>query len=318
MQSEDRLSHGDDQVVDQVPSYVEPAFGYFGSKHRLATKIAGMLPPHAAWVEAFCGSAAVTLSKPPAKIEVINDLDDQIVNLFKQLREHPNKLIELVALTPYSRAEYQLAWDISKPKNELERARRFLVASMMTINGSVGSDHAGFSLSDSFERGGREARVNRWYRLPERLHTVVERLRSVRVEKLDAIRLLKQYSDRPGTLVYLDPPYLMERRHGYSEDANCPDFHSELLEVSKRAKCMILVSGYKNPLYTKLLKASEGWTTRTVDASTRGTDGVDMARKELFWMNEPFTRAVRNNRVPVSLTARERAQKKVNPKRQAK
>lgn len=318
MQSDERMARDEVHIPDSAPAQVDSAFGYFGSKHRIATKIAAMLPPHAAWVEAFCGSAAVTLSKPPAKIEVINDLDDQIVNLFKQLRDRPNKLIEQVILTPYSRSEHQKAWNEPRPKSDLERARRFLVASMMTVNGSVGSDFAGFSFSDTFERGGREARVNRWYQLPERLTEVVERLRSVRVEKVDAIRLLKNYSDRPGTLVYLDPPYLMERRHGYSQDANCEEFHAELLEVSKRAKCMILVSGYKHPLYSRLLKRSDGWTVETIQAQTRGTNGVDMLRQEQLWMNEPFTRAFKNRRIPVSLTAGERAQKKINPKRGAK
>lgn len=317
MQNAAQMTRDEVQTANPSPGQVDSAFGYFGSKHRIASKITAMLPPHAAWVEAFCGSAAVTLSKPPAQIEVINDLDDQIVNLFKQLRDRPDKLLEMVTLTPYSRSEYQKAWDEPRPKNNLERARRFLVASMMTINGSVGSNFAGFSFSDTFERGGREARVNRWYRFPERLQNVVERLRSVRVEKVDAIRLLKNYSDRPGTLVYLDPPYLMDRRHGYSEDANREDFHSELLEVSKRAKCMILISGYQNPLYTRLLNAGDGWVTQTIDARTRGTDGVDKKREERMWMNEPFARAVRNHRIPVSLSARERAQKKINPKRGA-
>src|SRR6266481_1206452 len=80
-------------------------FGYFGSKQRLAVPIARMLPPHNAWVEAFCGSAAVTMAKKAAPIEIINDADSQIVNVFRQLREHPTKLIRLVELTPYARSE---------------------------------------------------------------------------------------------------------------------------------------------------------------------------------------------------------------------
>lgn len=313
MQKERAASSLEDAPSTVGPS--DPAFGYFGSKHKIAGKIADLLPPHNAWVEAFCGSAAVTLRKAPAKIEIINDLDDQIVNLFQQLRTRPKKLLEQVALTPYSRSEYLKAWHETRPKSDLERARRFLVASMMTVNGSVGSDHAGFSFSDTYERGGREARVNRWYQLPDRLAEVVERLRSVRVEKIDAIKLLKNFSNRPGTLVYLDPPYLMDREHGYAVDANCKDFHAELLAVSKRAKCMVIVSGYKNPLYSRLLTKADGWVTKSIAASTRTTDGIDLEREELLWMNEPFRRAARNRRVPVSLSATERRLKKVNPKR---
>ena len=67
---------------------MKPAFGYYGAKVRIASQIINSLPPHNAWVEAFCGSAALTLAKRPAPIEVINDLDDQIINLFEQLRNN--------------------------------------------------------------------------------------------------------------------------------------------------------------------------------------------------------------------------------------
>src|SRR5579859_5414308 len=85
-------------------------FGYFGAKKRLALAIAKMLPPHNAWVEAFCGSAAVTMAKAPAPIEIINDADSQIVTVFEQLRKHPDELIRLVEFTPYARAEFEAAY----------------------------------------------------------------------------------------------------------------------------------------------------------------------------------------------------------------
>lgn len=298
-----------------VPHSITPPFGYFGSKHRIASKISQMLPPHNAWVEAFCGSAAVTLSKAPCEIEIINDLDDQIVNLFTQLRDDPERLLELIELTPYARSEFEEAKKKIPNASGLERARRFLVSTMMTVNGSAGSSHAGFSYSDSYSRGAREARVNRWYQLPERLRQVVERLRSVRVEKMDAVELVRKYSDRPGTLIYLDPPYLMDRQHGYTEDANTEAFHEKLLQACNASKCMVLISGYKNPLYSRLLKKGNGWSTKSLTTTTRGTKGVDLERTEVFWMNEVFTRALKNNRVPVSLSAREKGLNKINPQR---
>jgi DNA adenine methylase len=88
---------------------VKPPFGYFGAKNRIAGKIVSILPPHNAWVEAFCGSAAVTLAKKPVEIEVINDLDGQVVNLFQILRERPDDLRRVLQLTPYAREEYELA-----------------------------------------------------------------------------------------------------------------------------------------------------------------------------------------------------------------
>ena len=88
---------------------VRSPFGYYGAKVRIAKHIIKNLPPHNAWVEAFCGSAAITFAKKPAPIEVINDRDDQIVNVFKQLRSNSTELINAIKLTPYARTEYEKA-----------------------------------------------------------------------------------------------------------------------------------------------------------------------------------------------------------------
>src|SRR3989442_1190047 len=103
--TEDKLSTASRSTTIPIEVATSP-FGYFGSKQRLAVHIAKMLPPHNAWVEAFCGSAAVTMAKKPAPIEIINDADLQIVNVFRQLRDHSGELIRLVYLTPYAREEY--------------------------------------------------------------------------------------------------------------------------------------------------------------------------------------------------------------------
>ena len=227
----------------------EPAkapFGYYGAKLTIAKQIIAELPPHNAWVEGFCGSAAITLAKLPVPIEVINDADGEIVNLFSQLRNNPTRLCRAVALTPYSRAEYQKAQIKEKGLSPLEQARRFLVATMMTINSVNGPTQSGFSFTQSFSRGDKEARVNRWYKLPERLKKAVERLRGIRVENRDVYEIVEMFQDRPATLLYLDPPYFVKRRCEYTIDANNLAFHEKLLDVCQKARCMILISGYEN------------------------------------------------------------------------
>jgi DNA adenine methylase len=147
--------------VSKIPKSRTP-FGYYGAKLRIAQRVVENLPPHNAWVEAFCGSAALTLAKKPAQIEIINDLDGQIVNLFRQLRDNSEALCRSVALTPYSWAEFKNARQLDPHDDPLEQARKFLVATMMTVNGTIGiPSRAGFSFSQSYTRGGREARVNR-------------------------------------------------------------------------------------------------------------------------------------------------------------
>ena len=290
-------------------------FGYFGSKKKLALKLCKRLPPHNAWVEAFCGSAAVTLAKKPAPFEVINDIDDQIVNLFIQLRNNSERLCKEISLTPYARQELTLARNSRKTKSGMESARLFLVQSMMVMNGIFGKQPGGFSYSQSYVRQGKEARVNRWYNLPERIAAVVERLRSVRVENRDARKLLRDFINKPATLVYLDPPYFATRTNGYNRDANDKKFHTELLRLANRAKCMIFISGYRNELYMRLLSKKNGWSTREIKASTRDSKGRIHKRTEVVWMNKHFTRAQKSNRVPIRLSEKERKSNKLNPTR---
>ena len=187
---------------------------------------------------------------------------------------------------------------------------------MMTINATIGNPTgSGFSFSQSYTRAGREARVNRWYNLPERLSQVVERLRSVRVENRDAREILEMFSDRPATLIYLDPPYFVSRYHRYSTETNDEIFHRELLEICCKARCMILLSGYDNALYSKLLSSKNGWTRLTLQATTRDTKGRDYPRTEVLWKNKHYLKAERTGRVPIRLSAKEKAEKKINPLR---
>ena len=186
---------------------------------------------------------------------------------------------------------------------------------MMSVNGTMDSSRSGFSLSQSYAREGKEARVNRWYNLPARLEKVVERLRGVRVENRDACELLKMFADRPATLMYLDPPYYTKRDHGYVIDANDRQFHADLLAVCQKANCMLLLSGYQNDLYEKVLTRKKGWTKRVIETHTRDTTGKDFARCEVLWMNAQYRRAKRENKIPIRLKKKEREQNKLNPPR---
>lgn len=305
-------THNDDTIKSLT---VKAPFGYYGAKQRIAKQIVDTLPPHHAWVEGFCGSAAITLAKAPAQIEVINDADGQIVNFFEQLRNNSEKLCNSISLTPYAREEFEISRRIEPNLTPLERARRFLVATMMTINGTIGSQRCGFSFSQSYTRQGREARVNRWYNLPNRLEKVVERLRGVRIENLDACKLVEIFANRPATLLYLDPPYFVKRDHKYTIDANDSEFHIKLLNACKNAKCMILISAYENSLYSEVLIPEDGWFKSTIATQTRDTKGKDYARTEVLWMNSQFIKAQITGRVPIRLSKKEKQENKINPPR---
>ncbi len=294
---------------------VNAPFGYFGSKNKIALQLCSELPPHYCWVEAFCGSAALTLAKPPAAIEVINDIDGEIVNVFEQLRDNQDEICRLVSLTPYAKQELVKARTINPNDSELERARKFLVQAMFAINGVFGREKGGFSYSQSYSRNVRDARVNRWYNLPERLEKVVERLRSVRVENRDAIELLEMFAYRPATLVYMDPPYLGERTEGYINDANDEVYHLEMLQLADKAKCMIFISGYENELYNRFLIKKNGWERKTIETITKDSNGKSHDRSEVVWMNKHYLKALKTGKVPIRLSEKEKKHNKLNPER---
>jgi DNA adenine methylase len=291
------------------------AFGYFGSKLRIAAKMHNRLPPHNAWVELFCGSAAMTLAKKAAPIEVINDINGEIVNFYKQLRDHGDELRRRIALTPYARAELELARSTGGRVSKMERARRFFVAAMMAVNGSFGKAKGGFSVSPSYSRNGKEARVNRWNMMTAYLDTVVKRLREVRIEDRDALELFSDFANRPATLIYLDPPYFADRVAGYDYDANTENYHENLLKVILDSKCMVFISGYDTKLYRKHLTKKNGWSSKTIRAVTKGNNGVCFEREEVIWFNSAYNEALKKNLVPIVLTKKEEKNRKLNPAR---
>jgi len=290
-------------------------FGYYGAKQRLASRLVAELPPHTAWVEAFCGSAALTLAKKPSPIEVINDINGEVVNFFRQLRSNSSEMRELLRLTPYAREELIQARLAETELTEIERARRFFVSAMMAINGSFGKAIGGFSFSNSYTRRNMEARVSRWKSMPNYLELVAERLSQVRIENKDAIELFRNFTKRPATLVYFDPPYLANRQRGYDHDQCSEEYHERLLNTVIKAKCMVFLSGYENDLYNDYLTRANGWRKRKIKTATRGHNGKDSEREEIVWYNERYSDALKSRRIPVHLSAKEKKNKKVNPER---
>ena len=117
-----------------------PVLKYQGSKWKMADWIISLMPPHKSYLEPFFGSGAVYFKKPSSRIETINDMDGEIVNLFRCIREQPKELMKAVTMTPYSREEYEQAWSRyragSKPAG-IEAARLTLVRYWQTHGSSA-------------------------------------------------------------------------------------------------------------------------------------------------------------------------------------
>lgn len=115
---------------------------YPGSKWSLAQWIIDHMPPHKTYLEPFFGSGAVFFNKAPSPLETINDLDGDVVNLFRVIRDRPEELARAVYWTPYSRQEYYASYDMDGA-DELEKARHFLVRCWFA-RGTKTSDRTGW------------------------------------------------------------------------------------------------------------------------------------------------------------------------------
>lgn len=162
-----------------------PPLRWTGSKWQLAEWIISQFPPHLLYCEPYCGGAAVFFRKQPAKIEVLNDLDGDVVNFFTVLRTHTNELVQAVDLTPYSREEYEQAYEPSD--DPLERARRFYICSRQSY-GAFSGRKTGWRTQKNWRRG---MSINHeWNRL-HGLFKAAYRLKDAQIECDDALEVIR-------------------------------------------------------------------------------------------------------------------------------
>ena len=223
-----------------------PALRYHGGKWRLAPWIIQYFPEHKIYVEPFGGAASVLLRKHRSRAEVYNDRDDDIVNVFLQLREHGQELKDLLYMTPFARSEFKLAHQ--NTDDPLERARRIIVRSFM----GIGTD-AIRRQSNGFRADSQRNCAADWTSYIEALDSLIERMQGVIIENRDW-KLILDSHDSEDTLFYLDPPYVSSTRtssHGYSYEMSDDD-HQKLSEVLRGVKGKVILSGYASDLYDRL------------------------------------------------------------------
>lgn len=152
---------------------------YPGAKWGMAKEICSLMPPHRSYLEPFFGSGAVLFNKPPSAIETVNDIDGDITNFFKVLREQPDKLAEAISLTPYSREVFDDAHE-NRGTEDFDRAYRFAIRSKMG-HGFKTYQKTGFKI-DVYARQ-RSYCVGGWNRLPQQLINAAVRLKAADAEK---------------------------------------------------------------------------------------------------------------------------------------
>jgi len=262
---------------------MKPPLPYFGGKTTLAPLIAALLPDHRHYVEPFAGSLAVLLAKPPSPHETVNDLDAALMTFWRVLRDQPEDLQRVCALTPHSRAEQQAAYQLPDGVGDLEVARRVWV---QLTQGRAGT---------------RRRTGWRHYVAPHRSSTslpgyldgyiariaaAAERLHRVSLESMPALDLIGKYGAHPDVLLYVDPPYLGATRgrswDGYPHEMRTEAQHRQLAQALHTAGAAVVLSGYPSDLYDRQLYPD--WRRIAMPAST-GQGGTWANRTEVLWSN---------------------------------
>lgn len=252
---------------------------YPGSKWNIASQIVELIPKHHSYVEPFFGSGAVLFNKAPSDIETINDLDSDVTNLFRCIQKDAERLARLVMTTPFSREKYDLQFEIPEGaicKDSFQRAAGFLIRCWQ----GHGFRTNGYKVGWKNDVQGRERAYAlwNWYRLPEWIIDIAERLRMVQIENRPALEVIKRFNYE-NVFQYWDPPYVLGTRRGkqYKHEMTDTD-HEELLKVAVTSKAKIMISGYESDMYNDYLK---NWKKRTFQSCAEHGS----PRTEIIWMN---------------------------------
>ena len=225
-----------------------PILRWHGGKWLLAPWILQHLPQHRVYVEPFGGAASVLLRKPRSYAEIYNDLDGEVVNLFRVARDRGDELRRALELTPFARDEF--AESYHETTDPLEQARRTVARAFMGFGSNAHNKATGFR-SNSNRSGTTPA--HDWRNYPQAFGDVIERLRGVCIENRDAASVMLTH-DGDETVHYVDPPYVAATRDkgsDYRHEMTDAD-HEALAETLHGLRGSVVLSGYAGTLYERL------------------------------------------------------------------
>ena len=176
-----------------------PIVPWIGGKRRLAKRILPLFPAHECYVEPFAGGAALYFMKPPSEVEVLNDINGELVNLYRVIKHHLEEFVRQFKWVPVSRQIY--GWLKDTPEEtltDIQRAARFYYLQKMAFGAKVTNQTFGTATT-------APPRLN-LLRLEEELSAAHLRLSRTYIERLPWAECIRRY-DRPHTFFYLDPPY---------------------------------------------------------------------------------------------------------------
>lgn len=228
-----------------------PIIPWIGGKRRLAKHILPLFPAHQCYVEPFCGAAALFFMKPPAKAEVLNDINGEVINLYRVVQHHLEEFVRQFKWALSSREMFHwLQITPEKTLTDIQRAARFYYLQKLTFGAKVEGRTFGTATTSP-------PRLN-LLRLEEDLSTAHLRLANALIERLDWRECVRRY-DRPHTLFYLDPPYWQTTGYGVEFGL---DQYQIMAELARTIQGQMIISVNDIPEMREIFK---GLPVSTVD-----------------------------------------------------
>jgi len=244
----------------------------YGGKASIAKWIVSHLPAHRIYAEPFCGSAAVLLAKPRSFIEIINDLDGRIINMFRQIRERPRELAALLWATPFS----QENWRDVPPPDDVDDARLLMAQGAQFYCGNGNSSTWAIDKCSKQHKPRNEVWAD-WFL---RILPAANRLRSVQILHEDALTTIERvYKQDTQTVLYIDPPY-----RGHEKEYRFQVNYEEMVRLLHEATCRVVVSEYRTA--EPFFKDWRAIEKETVSRAGVGRHGYSGKRKtEILYTN---------------------------------
>lgn len=272
---------------DYYISGFKAPIAWYGGKAYYAKWIISHFPEHRVFIEPFGGAANILLRKRRSEVEIYNDLDENVVNFFRVLRDKKKmqELVRLAELTPYSRKEFEDLIHMNPPKSDIKWAWWFYCRCRQAFGG-VGMGtlrKKSWAMSTRTRRYMAEP-VSKYLSTIESLPDIAERFQCVVIEKLPAAEIIKKY-DGDDVLIYADPPYVPETRfkekaETYNNEMTAAE-HEELLKQLIKCRGKVILSGYESDLYKKMLKK---WHRASRNGKAHISNSGE-ERIECLWMN---------------------------------
>jgi DNA adenine methylase len=311
----------DDQIKKEFlsgirePPRIMAPFKWPGGKGNLVKWIIQYIPHGHIYVEPFAGAASVFWHLPkPFAVEVLNDIDTDVINMYKVLKDRDKFeiLFHNIVYTPYARSEFGRAIQILKNPdlNDIDRAWAFFVRQNQGFSG-FGISESNWSRALYSTNKDMTKNVSQWRSRLKILSFWHERLKKVNIYNIDAIQCIRNW-DTPDTVFYLDPPYILDTRKTrsiYKKELDL-SYHKRLVDTLLSVKGKVVLSCYDHPTYDPLVET--GWQKITIDtvchmagknrgSKTRGVGNLKLhaSRRETLYMNFTIQKEENKNKAQI-------------------